>query len=76
SDGRFTSIAFDSSGNAWVSLTDVATGDGHAVVAKYTGSGIETSCGTLAVDWDCTIAFDGADSDDGMYTSIAFDPSG
>jgi len=75
-DGRYTSIAFDASGNPWVSLFDEATGDGHAVVAQYVGSG-GANCGAGAsAVWDCTIAFDGADTEDGHWTSIAFDPSG
>ncbi len=74
-DGQYTSIAFDPSGNAWVSLYDNATDDGHTVVAQYVGTG-GTGCGGTINNWDCSVAFDGENSWDGQYTSIAFDPSG
>ncbi|KKR45426.1 MAG: hypothetical protein UT82_C0029G0012, partial [Parcubacteria group bacterium GW2011_GWB1_40_14] len=67
--GDWTSIAFDASGNPWVSYRDVtATG---LKVANYVGSG--GNCTSTA--WNCTTVDDPV-NDVGNYTSIAFDPSG
>jgi len=68
--GAYTSIAFDPSGNAWVSYQDNTAFS--LKVAKYVGSG-GTGCTSTA--WTCTIVDDSANNV-GYYTSIAFDPSG
>ena len=70
-DGRFTSIAFDPSGNPWVSY--LSGTDTALKVANYVGSG--GNCTSAA--WNCTIVDTmGTDIFDGWYASIAFDPSG
>jgi len=66
----YTSLAFDPSGNAWVSYENEDAGE--LTVAQYVGSG-GTGCTSGA--WTCTIVHDTGIS--GVaYTSIAFDPSG
>jgi len=67
--GRYTSIAFDPSGNAWVSYVN-ETGD-DLKVATYVG-GVSGSCSSTA--WDCVVV--DSTGDVGWDTSIAFDPSG
>jgi hypothetical protein len=66
-EGDFTSITFDSSGNAWISYRTVTAGFG-LTLANYVGSG--GSCDDAA--WECTEII----NDWGYYTSIAIDPSG
>ncbi|MCK4520928.1 hypothetical protein KAT95_03705, partial [Candidatus Parcubacteria bacterium] len=73
--GQYTSIAFDPSGNAWVSYYDAGDND-RLKVAQYVGSGNGTGCGTGSNDWTCTAVDDHATEDYGWFTSIAFDPSG
>jgi hypothetical protein len=67
--GYFTSLAFDPSGNAWVSYQDVS--NASLKVAHYVGSG--GNCTDTA--WSCATVDDQSDSE-GYNTSIAFDPSG
>lgn len=69
-DGQYTSIAFDNTGKPWISYFD---GANTAVkVANYVGTG-----GGCATAWVCTTVDTlGATTDDGKFTSIAFDPSG
>ena len=64
--GTYTSIAFDPSGNAWVSYWENTVD--KVKVAQYVGSG--GNCTDAA--WDCGTV----DSLRATYTSIAFDPSG
>ena len=67
--GQYSSIAIDSSGNAWVSFYDATGGD--LLVAEYVGDA-SGSCDDT--DWDCT---DVSTTDDvGLDTSIAFHPDG
>ena len=67
--GSYTTIAFDTSGNPWVSYYDATNLDLR--VAQYVGSG---GAGCASSAWTCT-AVDTA-NDVGLYTSLAFDPSG
>ncbi|OHA46259.1 MAG: hypothetical protein A2828_00790 [Candidatus Terrybacteria bacterium RIFCSPHIGHO2_01_FULL_43_35] len=67
--GYWTSLAFDSSGKAWVSYYDNTAL--ALKVANYVGSG--GNCTSIA--WNCTTVDDQA-NDVGDYASIAFDPSG
>src|SRR3989344_6025205 len=75
--GYFTSIAFDSSGNPWVSYQDNSSSS--LIVANYVGSGGD--CDTYAAGstgsdaWECTVVDDQTDNV-GSYTSLAFDSSG
>ena len=64
-----SSMAFDSSGNPWISYKNLT--DGSLEIAQYVGSG--GSCSNTA--WTCTVVNDVADNV-GNYISTAFDPSG
>ena len=67
--GSDNSVAFDGSGNAWISYYDLTA---QALrVANYVGSG--GSCTSTA--WNCVAVEDTANIE-GNYSSIAFDPSG
>ena len=63
--GKYTSTAFDSDGNAWISYYDVSNGD--LIVARYVGTGGNCTSAT----WMCT-SVDTA-NDVGQYASIAVD---
>ncbi len=65
----YTSLAFDSVGNAWVSYYDNT--NGNLRVAHYVGSG-GTGCASAA--WTCTAVE--TTNNVGDYSSLAFDPSG
>lgn len=68
--GQFSSIAFDPSGNAWVSYYD---GTNSALrLAQYVGGTGGSGCADTA--WTCS-TIESANSV-GSYTSIAFDSSG
>ena len=69
---NYTSISFDPSGDPWVSLRDNT--DDNLEVAKYTGSGTETTCAGGSADWDCT-SVDETDAV-GFESAIAFDANG
>ncbi len=69
--GEYTSIAFDPSGNAWVSYIEDSV---YALkVAKFTPGA--SAIGGCAANWVCTTVDEPA-NDVGYYTSIAFDASG
>jgi len=69
-----TSIAFDASGNAWVSHKNNSTK--ALIVSNYVGSGGNCDAvGTGSDAWNCTTVDDRA-NEVGVYTSIAFDLSG
>jgi hypothetical protein len=67
--GEYTSIAFDPAGDAWISYYDGTNSDLR--VARYVGSG-GTGCASTA--WTCTAVDTSATY--GLWTSIAFDPTG
>ncbi len=69
--GAFSSIAFDSSGNAWISHRDIT--NTALLVSQYVGSG---GTGCTSTEWTCTTIEDNTDSFGNYYTAIAFDPSG
>jgi hypothetical protein len=66
--GGYTSLAFDASGNPWISYYDWSNLDLR--VARYVGTG--GNCATA--EWSCS-AVD-TTGDVGAYSSIAMDPSG
>ena len=68
--GSNTAIAFDPTGNAWISFRDQ---DAQALmVARYVGVG-----GTCTnADWTCTMIDDPPGHDVGFETDIAFDTDG
>jgi hypothetical protein len=68
--GRFTSIAFDATGAAWVSYLDFTNTDLNA--ARYVG-GSSGDCNSTA--WDCMDISSSAGGNN-AYTGIAFDASG
>jgi hypothetical protein len=68
--GSYTSFAFDSGGNAWVSYRDF---QGQTLnVARYVGSG---GSGCTNTAWTCTVIDDPA-NDVGGYTNINLDQAG
>lgn len=69
SGGQYTSMAFDPSGNPWISYTSSTT---TLRVAQYVGSG-GANCGYSSA-WSCSTADNNAST--GQYTSMAFDPAG
>ncbi|MBA2278953.1 hypothetical protein H0V99_00740 [Candidatus Saccharibacteria bacterium] len=68
--GRYTSIAFDSSGNPWISYVD-GSPNFKTRIARYHGGTSGTGCAITA--WTCTTI---AGGNIGVYTSINFDPVG
>ncbi|HEX4745953.1 MAG TPA: IPT/TIG domain-containing protein [Gaiellaceae bacterium] len=69
--GSNTAIAFDASGEAWVSFRDQ---DAQALmVARHVGSG-GTCAGNAA--WECAVVDDAAGHDVGFETDIAFTSDG
>ncbi|MDP3723287.1 MAG: hypothetical protein Q8R91_07315 [Candidatus Omnitrophota bacterium] len=69
--GDHTSLAFDPSGNAWVSYLDSVAGS--LKLARYVGSG-GTGCTSGA--WTCTTVDEILANPVLDYTALAFDPSG
>ena len=69
--GSWPAIAFDAAGNAWVAYQSNGT-DLH--VARYTGTGTETSCPGGNANWVCSLIQNVGTVGD--YSSIVFDPSG
>lgn len=67
--GGYGSIAFDPSGNPWISYFDTTNSD--LKLAKYVGSG---GSGCASSEWTCTAVDTGGSV--GAYTSLAFDPIG
>ncbi len=67
--GSYSSIAFDPSGNAWVSY--YSTASGILKYAQYVGA---SGSGCTSSAWTCGTADN--NSNTGQYTSIAFDPAG
>lgn len=71
--GQYTSIAFSSSGTPYISYYDLGSGDLR--VANYDGDGSASGCTGGSVAWTCT-AIDDTSTAVGLYTSIAFSPTG
>ena len=72
--GYFSNIAFDPSGNAWVSFEDNSSGD--IWTANYVGSGGNCDNNNGGSDeWDCTLVAT-ISASTLEEPSIAFDPSG
>ncbi|MDO8269232.1 MAG: hypothetical protein Q7T54_01010 [Candidatus Levybacteria bacterium] len=75
--GQYTSLAFDSSGNPWISYFNNTTF--AVVVANYVGSGgnCDSYLSHTGSDaWNCTVVDDHASDSLGAYTSIAVDSDG
>lgn len=70
--GRYSSLAFDFSGNPGVSYYDATAGNLRLLVAQFVGGG-GTGCSTSA--WNCEIV-DDTGTDTGQYTGLAFDLQG
>lgn len=66
----YTSIAFDPSGNAWISYIDLATGT--AWIARYVGSG--GNC--TSAEWNCYAIYTTGPNKIGAGIEIAMDPTG
>lgn len=71
--GQFSSLSFDSNGDPWISYFDNT--NFSLKVARYTGTGSETSCVGGSSDWDCVTVEDSAGVE-GRYSSIGFDANG
>jgi hypothetical protein len=72
--GQWSSLAFDASGNPWISYYDL-TG-GNLRVAHYVGAG-GTGCAGGGTTWTCADVDTGPGTDVvGYYTSIKFDSAG
>ena len=69
--GNYPSIAFDITGNPWVSYYNTTSGD--LEIARYLG-GATTGTGCAINTWTCAAIH--TTNDVGAFSSIAFDPSG